>query len=429
MISSYFTYLACFLILLSTHAQIIHWGDKTGPNQNQIIDTPSAAPIYWSDQKNILWKLPLNDEGHSTPVVIDQTLWLTSATTDGKQQFVRRINIQTGELIEKKLLFSNESPEILGNPINNYAAPSPVADQTGVYVHFGTYGTAKLNLTNGEVIWQRRDINVNHYRGPGASPILYQNKIIMALDGIDNQFIIALDATTGKTLWKTPRSINYNDLDASGKPKGDGDLRKAFHTPAILNIQGQDQLISIGSRAAYGYDPITGQELWQLPHSDYNAAIRPILEGNILLLNTGSERSHYLALDTQKPMKGLLSPDIILWDRSKRNASESSPVAHQGYLYQITRGGVLICTDIKTGTDQWEERLPGQFLGSLFCLNQNLYLSNNRGQTFVIAAKPQFTKIAENQLSSSISCTPIWVNQKLILRTKEHLIAIIAKQP
>ena len=118
-----------------------------------------------------------------------------------------------------------------GFGINTYATPSPVTDGSYVYIHYGTYGTACVDPKTADVIWERRDINCNHHRGAASSPILYKDLLILTLDGIDYQFVTALDKKTGETVWSTPRSTNFRDLDEDGKPKAGGDRRKGFCTP------------------------------------------------------------------------------------------------------------------------------------------------------------------------------------------------------
>ena len=132
-------------------------------------------------------------------------IWFTSATTDGTKQYVYGIDRQSGKILHHKLVFENAAPEDLGNPMNNYAAPSPVLEADALYVHFGTYGTARINPATGEKVWERRDINVRHFRGPGSSPVIFGNLIILTFDGIDQQFVTALDKKTGQSVWKTPR--------------------------------------------------------------------------------------------------------------------------------------------------------------------------------------------------------------------------------
>ena len=186
------------------------WPDRHGPTLDSHVAPADAKglPTVWSETQNIAWKTPLHDEGHSSPVILDGKIWLTAATPDGKKQFILCIDEASGKILHDKVLFENEAPESLGGAqgFNNYAAPSCVLAPGAVYVHFGSYGTARLDPETGEVVWQRRDLPCRHFRGPGSSPVLHDNVLILTFDGVDQHYTTALDATTGKTLWRTDRS-------------------------------------------------------------------------------------------------------------------------------------------------------------------------------------------------------------------------------
>ena len=415
----------------------VFWPDKNGPTLNGIVPEAEAAklPTEWDEAsgKNLAWKtvLPAGEDGHSTPVIGGDLLWFTSATPDGTKQYVNGFDRHTGKQVHHKLVFENATPEELGNPLNNYAAPSPVLEADGLYVHFGTYGTAKLNPATAEVIWQRRDINARHFRGPGSSPLLWKNLLILTFDGIDQQFTIALDKMTGATVWKTPRSTNYFDLDKDGHPTRDGDMRKAYFTPTVFEIEGQQHLISVGSRAAFGYDPVTGKELWTIPHGGFNAAPRALQMPGMIFLNTGSERAHTLGVRTDGKMQGDISATHVVWDREKRNASESCPVLVNGMIIQTTRGGVVSAIDAKTGAEIWEDRLQGQHLPSPILAGDRLYFSNDRGEINVVRAANKFEVIATNKFNGGaddkITSSPAVADGAIFIRTKTHLFKIAAK--
>lgn len=405
---------------------------KGGPAGDGIVPAADAArlPLEWNGEsgKNIVWRTPLENLGHSSPVIGGDLIWLTSATEDGTKQFVHGINRHDGKVIHHKLVFENAAPEELGNPMNNYAAPSPVLEEDALYVHFGTYGTARIDPTTAEKVWERRDINVRHYRGPGSSPILHGGLLILTFDGIDQQFVTALDKETGKSVWKTGRTTDYQDLDKDGHPTRDGDMRKAYHTPAVFNMNGVDVLVSIGSRAAFGYDVKTGKELWTIRHGGFNAAIPPLRLGDVLVLNTGSERAHTLGVRIDDKMQGDITESHVLWDREKRNASEAAPVIVNGILYQTTRGGIVSAMNVKTGEDLWDDRMAGKHVPAPLVIGDKLLFSNDRGESYVIRATPEkFEQVGMNQLAEPISASPAVAEGALFMRTAGALYKIAAK--
>lgn len=409
----------------------LFWPDKNGPTLDGVVPVAEAEriPLHWNSEtgQNIVWKTDLENDGHSTPVIGGDRIWFTSATQDGKKQFVYGIDRETGKVMHHILIFENANPEGLGNPLNNYAAPSPVLEADALYVHFGTYGTARIDPQTGKTVWQRRDINVNHYRGPGSSPAIYGDLIFLTFDGINEQFVTALNKKTGETVWKTGRTTDYGDLDKDGKPTRDGDMRKAYHTPSVFKLGGIETLVSIGSRAAFGYDAVTGKELWTIRHGGFNAAIRPLVYKQVLLLNTGSERAHTLGIRIDDKMKGDITESHTLWDREKRNASESCPVLAGGLLFQITRGGILTCMNPETGEDLWEDRIPGQHLPSPIVAGDRLYFCNDRGDVNVVKAARKFEILATNKLPDAMTASPAVAEGAIFIRTKKQLFKIGVK--
>lgn len=410
----------------------LFWPARNGPTLDGVVPQAEVAriPLEWDGEsgKNIAWRVELEGEGHSTPVIGGDLIWFTAATTDGKQMYVYGIDRHSGKTVHHKLIFENAAPEELGNPLNNYAAPSPVLEEDALYVHFGTYGTARIDPATGEKVWERRDINARHYRGPGSSPIIHGDLLILTFDGIDQQYVTALDKKTGKSVWKTTRTTDYGDLDKEGKPTRDGDMRKAYHTPAVFEIGGKEVLVSVGSRAAFGYEVKTGKELWTIRHGGFNAAIPPLRLGDLLILNTGSERAHTLGVRIDDKMTGDITESHVLWDREKRNASESSPVLVKGILFQTTRGGIVSAVDAKAGKDLWEDRMEGQHLPGPLVLGDKLLFSNDRGQTFLARASAEkFELTGKNQLAEPISASPAAADGALFIRTKKALYKIATK--
>src|ERR1041385_5852304 len=226
---------------------------------------PIGLPLYWSETNNIKWKTEIPYRGWSTPVVMGNQVWVTTATEDGHDFFAICVDAGTGKIRFNEKVFHSDNPEPLGNgaSMNCYATPSPVIEPGRVYVHFGSFGTACLDTETGKVLWKRNDLRCRHYRGPSSSPIQFENLLILTFDGADLQYHVALDKQTGKTVWKTDRSVAWHDEDIPGQMAKDGDMRKAHSTPLIVTVAGKPQMLSAGAKAAYGYEPGSGRELWR----------------------------------------------------------------------------------------------------------------------------------------------------------------------
>ena len=219
--------------------------------------------MTWGEGKNVAWKTAVHGRAWSSPVILGNQVWMTTATPDGRELFAVALDRDSGKIVFDLKLFDVATPQY-AHPFNTYASPTPVIEPGRVYVTFGSPGTAAIDTKTGKVIWERRDFECNHFRGAGSSPILFGDLLLMHFDGSDHQFVVALDKRTGKTVWRTPRSIDFQDLGPDGKPKADGDFRKAFATPQIVMVEGRPVMVSVGSKAVYGYDPLTGKELWRV---------------------------------------------------------------------------------------------------------------------------------------------------------------------
>ena len=404
------------------------WPVRNGPQQNGSASPSDArgVPTEWDEAsgKNIAWKINLDGFGHSTPVVGDGRIWLTAATADGKQQFVYAIDTRTGRVIHHKLLFENAAPEPLGNVVNTYASPSCVLESDAVYVHFGSYGTARLDPQTADVVWQRRDLPCRHFRGPGSSPYVWRDLVILTFDGIDQQYVAALDKRTGKTIWRTDRSTNYHDLDADGKPKLEGDLRKAYGTPGATVVNGTTHLVSIGSRAAFGYDPATGREIWTVTHDDFNAAAPPLFFENLAIINTGSGGAKFMAIRLDDTTRGNVDGTHIVWNRTKGNSRLCAPVLDRDRIWMLTDNGVLNGIDSRTGEELASKRLGGQYVASPVVVGDYLYACNEEGVTTVVRTSVPSEIVAQNQLEEGMRASPAVADGAIYLRTFTRLYKI-----
>ncbi|HEY2840332.1 MAG TPA: PQQ-binding-like beta-propeller repeat protein, partial [Pirellulales bacterium] len=344
------------------------WPDRNGPLHNGCAAPRDArgVPVEWDEAKgqNIAWKVDLEGFGHSTPVIGNGRLWFTAATEDGRQQFLYAIETKTGRVLHHKLLFENAEPEKLGNAINTYASPSCVLEEDAVYAHFGSYGTARLDPKTAEVVWQRRDLPCRHFRGPGSSPIVWRDLLILTFDGIDQQYVEALDKRTGKTIWRTDRTTDYHDLGPDGKPAAEGDNRKAYGTPATIEVAGRTQLISVGSHAVFGYDAEKGQEIWTVTHEDMNAAAPPLFYENLAIINTGSGGAKLMAVRLDETTRGNVTDTHVVWNRAKANSRLCAPLLDGGHVWMLTDNGIVYCIDAKTGKELAALRLGGSFVAS-----------------------------------------------------------------
>ncbi len=404
------------------------WPARFGPLDNGHVPPQEAVgiPVTWDEDsgKNVLWKINLTGFGHSTPVILRGNVWLTSATEDGKQQFLECFDTATGEQRHHKLVFENENPEPLGNDTNTYASPSCIVTDDAVYVHFGSYGTARVDPDSLDVVWQRRNIECRHFRGPGSSPFLHENLLILTFDGIDVQFLTALDIETGNTIWRTERTTDYDDLNEDGSVIRDGDLRKGYSTPGVVNVNGRTQLVSGGAVAAFGYDVATGREIWTVRHQGRNAAATPAFFGERVILNTGASNQSLLSVELNETTTGDITDSHVMWNRDKGNSRMAAPVLHDDRVFMLTHAGVGVCVDAASGEELNRIRLGGTFIASPIISNGLVYAANDDGAVVVFRADASMEIVARNKLSEGMRASPAAAAGRLYLRTVQHLCCI-----
>ena len=404
------------------------WPYRNGPGMDGHVPPEHAKglPVEFDESvgTNLKWKVPLEGLGHSTAVIGQGRVWLTAATEDGTRQFIYGLDAATGEILHHKLLSENANPEPLNNNVNTYASPSCVLEDGAVYVHFGSYLTARLDAETAEVIWERRDIKGRHFRGPGSSPVIFNDLIILTFDCIDAQFLIALNKQTGETVWKTERSTDYGDLDENGQPKREGDLRKAYSTPGLVDVAGRTQVVSMGSRAGFGYDALTGEEVWGIRHDDFNAAAPPVFYNGMAIVNTGSRGANLIAVRLDETTRGDVTETHIKWNREKGQSRLAAPLLVDGHIFMITDTGVANCLNADTGEEIWKARLGGTHVASPITANGKIYFFSEEGEVTVIRASDTFEVVAKNRLNEGTRASLAAAHGRLYLRTFHHIYCI-----
>jgi outer membrane protein assembly factor BamB len=403
------------------------WPEFRGPFGDGHIQAPGETntiglPLNWSETQNVKWKTEIPYRGWSTPVVQQSQVWLTTATPEGHDFFAVCVDAETGQVRFNSKLFHSDHPEPLGNNVNAYATPSPVIEPGRVYIHFGSYGTACLNTQDASVLWQRDDLRCRHYRGPSSSPVVFRDMLILTMDGVDLQYVIALDKKTGRTIWKTDRSVDWNDADVPGQMAREGDLRKAHSTPLVVNYNGAMQLLSTGAKAAYGYDPITGKELWRVHFPAWSAAPRPVYDGRLGFFVTGHGQTELIAVRLDG--HGDVTDSHLAWKVDSMVPKTASPILVDELLYMASDDGLVTCLEASTGKQIWRSRIGGTFAASPIYGDGRIYFFSQQGKTTVIKPGRSLEVLATNSLPDGFMASPAVSGRALFLRTRSDLYRV-----
>ncbi len=400
------------------------WPDFRGLSKDGIVRSNPGLPLKWSEEQNIAWKTAIAGRAWSSPVIAEGKLWLSNATKDGKEMSAICLNSKSGKILHEIQLFTNTVVEPLGNSINGYGSPSPVIENGRVYIHFGSYGTAAIDTANGNVLWKRSDLPCRHFRGPGSSPVLFGNLLILTMDGIDVQYLVALDSASGKTVWKTNRSTKWTDIEPGGKIRGNGDLRKAYTTPTFTKVGTETIMISPGAKACFAYNPTNGKELWHITYAGYSNASRTVIAGENAIINTGYGKPHLVSLKLDPRARGDITKSHIVWDIFKRVPKRSSPIISGKYLYMTTDEGILSCIDLSSGKAIWSDRLRGHFSASPILANGRIYFFSEMGDCYVIKPGTSFQLLASNKLDDGFMASPAVTGKAIYARSKSHVYRI-----
>jgi outer membrane protein assembly factor BamB len=389
------------------------WPEFRGPTGNGCSQA-RGLPVRWSETENIRWKTAIHGRGWSSPVVWGDQVWLTTAPDDGREAYAVAVDLASGRIVHDVKVFDVPRPQPI-EPFNSYASPTPTIEAGRLYVHFGAHGTACLDTRSARILWTRRDLKCNHFRGPGSSPILVGNLLVVHFDGIDLDYVVALDKSTGKTVWKTDRSTDFSGVD--------GDFRKAYSTPIVITVAGRRQLISPASRAAMAYDPLTGRELWKIHFESYSTAPRPVAGEGLVFIHTGFGSAAEL-LAVRPDGQGDVTDTHIVWRLGKYVSNKPSAILLDGLLYMTADNGIATCLEAKTGKQVWQQRLRGRQSASPIAADGRIYFFSQEGKTTVIRAGRDYEKLAENKLDDGFMASPAVAGKALILRTKTRLLRV-----
>jgi len=413
--------LAVLVLAASPILATENWPEFRGPAGDGHADK-ADLPVTFGDSDHVKWKTPIHGKAWSSPVIWGSQIWLSTANEEGTELGVVTLDKDSGKILRDDLLFHIATPQFC-HQFNSYASSTPAIEEGRVYVTFGSPGTACLDTKTGKKIWERTDFVCNHYRGAGSSPIIWQNLLIMNFDGSDFQFIVALDKATGKTVWETKRSVDYNDIGPDGKVKAEGDFRKAFATPHVYMQGDQPVLLSSGAKAHYAYDPRTGKEIWRFDEPEaQSAATRPVVNDGIAYIPAGFGKAGLLAIKLGG--SGVLSVNDLAWRMKKAAPNKPSVTLVGDLLFTVNDGGIASCVEAKTGNVVWSERLGGNFSSSPIYANGRLYVGNEEGKFYVYEAGREFKVLAQNEFPDGFMASPAVSGNALFLRSKTTLYRI-----
>ena len=424
------------LIAILLHPTFLHadWLQWRGPS-GQGVAKEARIAAEWSESKNVAWRTEVPGRGWSSPVVVGDQVWLTTAhetaateeeaaerlkENTGSQQLtvlseVRLdaicIDKKTGKILKEIPVLRKKSPQWV-HATNSYASPTPVIEEGRMYIQNGSYGTACIDIETHKVLWTNQELWVMHENGPGGSPAIWQDLIIFHMDGSDEQYIAAIDKQTGKVAWRTPRS---------GEMNSNPQLKKAYGSPVVTEIKGREVVISPAANWVYAYDPASGEELWKVAYEGLGFSIvpKPVIGDGMIYIGTSYMKPRMLGIDITGDQPS------VAWEHKRNAPAISSPILIDDALYFVSdKGGIVTCLDAKTGSERWRDRIGGNHSSSPTCAGGLLMFHSREGETAVLKPGAKFELLQRNKLEGAHYATAAISDDSLFVRTDKALYKI-----
>jgi outer membrane protein assembly factor BamB len=382
-----------------------YWSQWRGPSGQGIVES-KGYPDTWSDTENVRWKTAVPGRGHSSPIVWKDRIFLTTAH-DGTRRALLCFDRNDGKLLWEAAAPPPETVERLFRK-NSYATATPATDGERIYALFGNGGIAAFDF-NGKQVWHYSFGATSNYHGPGGSPLLYKDRVIFYQDQRSDSFIAALNAKTGKVMWKTARQ------EAVG-----------WGTPAAIRAGARDEIVVNGQYAVRAYDPDTGKELWSAKGPTMEVTPTPAVGHGLVFCSSGRAGP---TLAIRPGGTGDVTESHIVWQTPRGSPFIPSPLVHGDLIYLINdMAAIATCLEAKTGNTVWQGRLGEAkregFSASPLAVEGKIYFTNDDGETFVLAAGREFKILRINRLNEQTLATPALVNGTWYFRTATQLIAV-----
>ncbi len=425
-----------------------NWPSFRGPQASGIAEGQNL-PEKWNGKtgENILWRTPIPGLAHSSPVVWGNRIFVTSAvSSDPKATFrpglygdgdaskdrsqhrwmLYAIDKENGKIVWEKTAYQGEPLE-KRHIKSTYANSTPATDGRIVVTWFGSQGVYAYDF-QGRLLWKvnlgRVDMGAydipTYEWGPASSPIIWNDLVIVQCDTQADSFLLALNAATGKTVWKTER-----------------DELPSWGTPTVMQTSAGPQLVTNASNFIRAYDPRTGKELWRLGRSSKITAPTPVFADDLIVVASGRgpERPIFVVRPTARGdvtlAEGKTSSEPIVWSRTGRGSYMPTPLIYNGILYVLGNNGLFDAYNLKTGEEVYRQRLPtvgSGYSASPVAADGKIYLSNEDGEMLVIGAGDKFTHLATNTMGELLMATPALSEGVMYVRTSNSLFAIGRKR-
>ena len=405
---------ALFLIgSLGTTLQAQDWAVFRGPDGDGV-SSYRNLPVLWAADKNVAWSVAVAD-GWSSPVVAEGQVFLTSAVVqdaDAEKSaydlVVASYNLDSGKLAWQTKVFVQPETAPRIHQKNSHASPTPIIHEERLYIHFGHQGTACLTL-DGKIVWKTVSVEYKPVHGNGGTPIIVNDTLVFSVDGAATTKVVALGLEDGNPRWTFDRESNA--------PR-----KFSFSTPALIEVDGSQQIVSPGSDVVHGLDAKTGEMIWKVTYDGYSVIPKPVLHNGLLYVCTSYNTPWIYCIDPSG--KGDVTETHVKWSHQKQVPHTPSIIVRDELIYMVSDRGIGSCLEAKTGEVVWQERIGGNYSASPVYANGLIYLQSEQGDATVIEASRDFKVVSKNTFGERTLASYGVANGTLLIRTSEKLYCV-----
>lgn len=383
-----------------------YWPRWRGPSGQGVVE-PGGYPDRWSDTENVVWKIQVPGAGNSSPIVWADRLFLTTAYDGGQRRAIVCFRRSDGELLWEASAPQAEPEKAYRK--NGHASGTPTTDGQRVWAYFGSHGLLCVDF-EGRQVWHQDLGSIRSLHGTACSPLLYRDRVIVYQNQSTGAgFIVALDKETGEEIWRTARRE-----------------RVGWGSPVAIRVDDRDEIIASSQGKVYAYDPQDGTVLWTCRGNSVEVIPTPVVGHGLLYCCSGRVGP---TLAIRPGGSGDVTATRVAWQVPTGSPFVPSPLLYGDYLYMVNdMASVARCYDARTGQRMWQGRLgePANegFSASPVGVDGKVFFTNDQGETFVLAAGPEFELLHVNRMNERMLATPALVDGRWYVRTEKHLYCI-----
>lgn len=385
------------------------WTRFRGPNGTGTVSGP-VFPANWTTQ-DFAWQTDLPGTGHSSPVIWQETLYVTSAGRQSGDVTLYALNVADGA---EQWSLSFDMQPYHTHPINTFASCTPAVDEKHVYVSLATPEEVLLVATDhaGHEVWRQSLGTFESNHGAGNSPIVYDDLVIQACDHEGDSFVVALDANSGEPRWKTQRRSGI----------------ASYAAPCVwTSSTGQSQVIvDSTAEGMAGLSLADGKPVWQLPQVFPQRCVSsPLSAGDYVLASSGAGSNGH-SLVCVRPSPAPDSAAEIVYEIRKSVPQVPTPVVSGDLLIILHDRGTASCRDLATGEEHWIKRIGGSYFASPVCVGGRVFCVGDDGTVVVFAAEKEFRELGRGELPGRSFATPAIDGKRMFFRSESNVACLLA---